>query len=279
VPPHVLQRTLLDWVPVTTRERPAPAPRSSQPPKPVVDAQGCFDATDGERKLHLCGWPHWENISARDGTVPTWRLQGPQGIEGLRVPFGAGSVTVTGPSDAFDNENVLRADNPLLFAAAMQAERGASAWIVSEESRERLVPWVWHEGWIAVLLVAGAIAAGLWRSAVRFGPVALPRHAERRSMAEQVSGTARFLRRWGVRALHEAQLRALHETASRHVAGYAQADERTRIAKLAERTGLAASQLADAMRGGNDSRKGAAQLQVMETARRRIEDGRYANQE
>jgi hypothetical protein len=138
---------------------------------------------------------------------------------------------------------------------------------------------VWHEGWIAVLLVAGAIAAGLWRSAVRFGPVALPRHAERRSMAEQVSGTARFLRRWGVRALHEAQLRALHETASRHVAGYAQADERTRIAKLAERTGLAASQLADAMRGGNDSRKGAAQLQVMETARRRIEDGRYANQE
>jgi hypothetical protein len=267
IPASVLDREVFDWVPVDTGDR-APAARGER--KRLADDHACRKLQDGTRTLDVCGWPHWREIVLPDGVTPQWRLQGDAGIEALRVPFGAGTVTVVGPESAFTNRYLLRTDNPLLFAAAMQADRGAVAWVVSEESREPFVPWLWHQGWVALVLVACAIAAGLWRTAVRFGPVAQPKHLERRSIAEQVAGTARFLRRRAPAALHAAQLEALHEAARQRIAGYAFADAPSRVAKLAAGTGLAQPALEDALRPTQDARRLAARIQLMETARRRL---------
>jgi hypothetical protein len=275
LPIYVISRPEFDWVPIETRERKREresderqSPR--QQSKRLVDERGCRKVSDGQATLDVCGWPSFEEMTPSKGTTPSWQLQGEAGIEALRVPFGSGSVTVVAPHSAFGNAQLLRGDNALLFASAVQAQRGAPVWVVSEESREKLIPWTWRQGWIAVLLAAAAIAAGLWRSAVRFGPLALPRLAERRSMAEQVAGTAQFLRRHGPNALLEAQKRALHETAAAQIAGYHQAGDAERIAKLAARTGLPQAQLADAMQPVFDGRKVAARLQLIETARRAL---------
>jgi hypothetical protein len=269
IPASIIDRDELGWAPIITGERPTPA-SSGKTPRPAPAVRDCRKVQDGSRTLELCGWPHWRTIGPANGTAVQWQLQGPTSTEALRVPFGAGTVTVVGPRATFENRQLLRADNPLVFAAAMQAERGAPVWVVSEESREHLVPWLWHQGWVALVLLLGAIGAGLWRSAVRFGPLASHAQPQRRSMAEQVAGTARFLHKRAPQALHSAQLKALHETAVDHLPGYAAADARTRAAKLAAATGMAQAALEDAMLPARETRPLAARIQLMETARRRL---------
>jgi hypothetical protein len=255
----------------------ATPPRTSGP----GNEADCHNVSDAQQVFRVCAWPYWRELVLVSDARTDWQIRNDATIEAIRVAYGQGSVTVMGVA-VMSNAFLLRADNALVFAAAMQAERGGVAWIVSEEARQRLVPWVLSNGWVAVVLVLLAAGAGLWRSAVRFGPIALPAARSHRSMAEQVMGTAHFLQRHGSPALHEAQLRALEEAAKKHIAGYAAANAQRRVALLAAHTKLRESDLADAMRPRFADRRGqSASLTLMETARRRIEkkDERHADQD
>jgi hypothetical protein len=57
-------------------------------------------------------------------------------------------------------------------------------------------------------------------------------------MAEQVRGTARFLHMHGPKALHTAQLRALHASAARQLPRFSQLDPARRTQEIARATGL-----------------------------------------
>jgi hypothetical protein len=171
------------------------------------------------------------------------------------------------------NREVLRedADHALVMTAALQAQRGAGVWIVAEEAREPLLRWLWQYGWIAVLLALAAAAAGLWRSAVRFGPVGIVAPPERRSMKEQVAGTGAFLRHHGPAALHAAQVRAVQEAARRRLPGYSRLGRPAAAAAIARATGLRAADLERALqpvpRGAHFL---ASDLELLELARRRL---------
>ena len=120
-----------------------------------------------------------------------------------------------------------------------------------------------------------ALAAALWRAAVRFGPLAAAPCQPRRSMAEQVRGTARFLRRHGARALHAAQRaraarRGRARSLPRHCAHRRRRARRAAIARPpAWRRGAAP-------RAAGPPRTHArpcwrADLELLETARRRLD--------
>ena len=271
-------RKNLAWLPVAVRERtnrnkpdPKVAPPRRAAPVPPGEA-ACHNVSDSRETFRACAWPYWRELVLLGDARAEWQLRNSDAaLEGLRIAYGKGSVTVMS-LQVMGNAYLLRADNALLFASAMQAERGAVAWIVSEEARQRLVPRELSQGWVAVALLALAIGAGLWRSGVRFGPVALPATRTHRSMAEQVTGTAHFLLRHGSGALHEAQLRALEEAAKQHIPAYEAADARARAALIASRTHLDEHALANAMRPHSPVRRSAAAaLSLMETARRRLD--------
>jgi hypothetical protein len=253
------------------------APPTAAPPKrmtvPCHDAAEPPDITPhypgAARHYKLCGFVYSGWKMQPDGPA-LWSVDGRDGPLLLRVARGRGTVTVIQPQALLENERVLEADNGLVAVAALQARRGAVVWFVTEEARTPLLMWLWQEA-AAVLLLAGvAIFFALWRGARRFGPLAAGATTGRRSMAEQIAGTAQFLRKQGPEALLAAQIRALETAARGHIRLYDTLDRGQRAAAIARHTGQDAAALASAL-DKSLARKRTdlpATLERLETARR-----------
>ncbi len=212
-------------------------------------------------------------LKANDSSI-LWAVRGTDGIEVLRVAAGRGSITVVGPWELMDNTHLLREDNAQLTADALQLRAGGEIWFVAEEARTGFLPWLWQAAWPALLLGLLAIALALWRSSVRFGAVLEPIGMQRRSMTEQVLGTGQFLHQHGGAALHAAAIHALRETARARIHNFAVQTlfEQARI--LSSVTGLAEVALIRALTPLKSPGKQAlaGQLELLETARRRLLD-------
>lgn len=211
--------------------------------------------------------------------VASWSVAGDNGIELLRVPLGRGSVTVF-DDDLLDNDILLRGDHALLMVAALQAHPGAEIWFLTDEGREPFLLWLWRNGWAAIVPGTLALLLIWWRAAVRFGPYAAIPALSRRSMREQVRGTAAFLRQRGPAALHAAQRRALDECVAQRIRLPLAWDDARRASAIAEVTGIDVKALARALPlNPVRPRVGAAlalDLQVLESARRRLLAGSSA---
>lgn len=279
---------MADWVPVDSiamkareededsEERPVRRSRAAaaapvlQPPKALLSSPPLWD---GLAKIETCHWFYrFEKLRVKQGHSAAWSLAHKERTQALRVPLGQGSVTVLNSTPhLFENPTALACDNPLLLAAALQAESGATAWIYLSEKREALLPWLWHQGWIAIAAGLLTLAAALWRAAVRFGPLMAAAPRLRRSLTEQVRGLAAYLHKAGPEALLAAQQRALVETAARSLPRFARLTLSERAAAIAALTGLAPLELSTALSTRFCSRAQLPQLLLLlETARRRL---------
>ncbi|MEO8152511.1 MAG: DUF4350 domain-containing protein [Rhizobacter sp.] len=253
---------------------PASAPRifgSNEPPcRDAVEPDSVMPAyADGSRHFRICAYANtgWKLQSV---SAALWSLDGPSGPLMLRAARGKGEVTVILPWALLDNDRVLKGDNSLAAVAALQARPGADVWFIAEEARPPFLKWLWQEAWVAVLLGATALALVLWRGARRFGPLMATPAEGRRSMAEQISGTAQFLRRRGPEALLAAQIRALETVARSHLRQYDKLDRIQRATAIGQATGLDAAALGLALDKSLARRRVdlPATLELLETARR-----------
>ncbi|WP_422084786.1 DUF4350 domain-containing protein [Variovorax sp.] len=294
MPGHLASRDMLEsWIPLV-REKPVRPDESDEPAAPkkkksrsqrdeqrIKDAD-CRMLTEpdtvpasfaGGRSFRICTWAEPVQFSPADKRQPPpWMARGARGAEAIRVRVGQGTVTLL-PSGVWHNQNLLRGDNALFAVAALQLRTaGSQVWFVAEEAREPFLRWLWQKSWVVWVVGLLALAAALWRAAVRFGPLAPSASTHRRSMAEQVRGTAGFLHMHGSDALHAAQLRALNESATRQLRGYAHRDAAARADAIAKATGLEAAMVVRAMadRARNPGAM-ALDLEVLETARRRLD--------
>ncbi len=293
MPGYLVSNDMLEsWIPLV-REKPV---RPEEPKEPVAskkkkpraqrDEQRAKDAdcrmlTEPDtvpasfasgRGFRICTWAEPVQFSPSDKRQPPlWMARGARGAEAIRVRVGQGTVTLL-PSGVWHNQNLLRGDNAPFAVAALQLRTGSQVWFVAEEAREPFLRWLWHRSWVVWVVGLLALAAALWRAAVRFGPLAPSASTHRRSMAEQVRGTAGFLHMHGGDALHAAQLRALNESATRQLRGYARHDASARAGAIANATGMEAAMLVRAMadRARNPGAM-ALDLEVLETARRRLD--------
>lgn len=193
-------------------------------------------------------------------------------LQGARVRVGRGSVTIiTGVP--FIDRALLAGDNGRLFVAATQLRRVDVIYFFSESDQASLLELAIRFGWPVLCLVGVALALGIWRASIRFGPMAPPTQTARRSLAEQIRGTGQFTMRIGsAGALHAATARALNEAASRYLNAFDALSVADRVQALATATGFEASSLAAALHysGSGRSEHLRADLELLEAARRRI---------
>ena len=299
----------LAWIPVTWARIPKPKPAVAAPPRAAsaADDDDEDDDEDDEKapaepapkaspaatitKPRCPGVGEPAHVTPAFGThrlfdaclyaretlrpsVPVqWALYGEHGAVVARVPVGRGSVTVASATMPWGNAQLLNSDNALLAAATLRLQPGQILWFVQDEARAPLLSFLWSTGTPAVLLGVLALAFALWRGAVRFGPRAAVLPTVRRSVAEQIRGTAEFIHHHGGRALHAAQLRGLHDAARPRIQGFDALILGERAQAIAKATSLDAHTLARAMNPELNSalnRHPSAALALIETARRRL---------
>ena len=125
-------------------------------------------------------------------------------------------------------------------------------------------------------MLAVFVALGLWRGAMRFGPLAPPAERVRRSLAEQILGTGRFAVRVGNGgALLAAARRALHEAAARRIVGYERLASAEQIDAVARLAAVNAVELDAAMDTSPNQRslELRGKLALLESARRQLVSG------
>jgi hypothetical protein len=253
---------------------PVPAPASAPGGKPRCPGVGePAHVTPVFGTHHLFEACLFMRETLRSKVPVQWALYGQHGQVVARVPVGRGSVTVASAYMPWDNSQLLRSDNALLAAATLRIHPGQTLWFVRDEARPPLLSFLWSTGAPAVWLGAFALALALWRGAVRFGPRAAVLPTVRRSVAEQIRGTAHFIRHHGSTALHAAQLRALHDVARPRIHGFDALIVGERAQAIAKLTSLDAHTLARAMNpelSAALSRHPGTALALIETARRRL---------
>ena len=237
----------------------------------LLDAD-CHEFTeDGSgRKLELCDVDRMHTLTSSRRIL--WALRDDGAIHAVRAAVGRGSVTVLNASP-FHYRDFLLGDHPRLFVAATQLRRGDTLRFLTEEDQASILSLTWRFGAPAVLLLLAAVALGLWRSGVRFGPRAGATQTARRSLAEQIRGTGQFaLRFGGGEALHAATLRALRDAAIRRLPSYDHMSTAERVAAVAKASGIGEADLAPAMNyaGPRNSHELREAIAVLETARRRL---------
>jgi hypothetical protein len=232
---------------------------------------GISPASSGAEHFEICQSPATQELMTTRKF--SWRLRDRDGhTRALRIPIGRGSVTLI-DAMSFGNRDLLCGDSGALFTAATQLRRGDELEFVSEGSGGSLLALLWSYGSPVIALGGLLIALWLWRSGVRFGPLAAAADPARRSLAEQIRGTGQFISRFGGgKALYAATVRALNEAAARRVPRYEQLNGAERVAALTSLTGLGSAELSVALddpaaRRPKEIRKTIA---FLETARRQI---------
>lgn len=201
-----------------------------------------------------------------------WGLRDAAGLQAARVAIGRGSVTVLNAAP-FRGRELFNGDHGVIFVAAAQLTRGDDVRFLSEEDHPSLPVLAWQQGASVIVLLLAGVVLGVWRGAVRFGPVVPVPEPVRRSLAEQIRGTARFILRYGDgEPLHAAAVRALHETAARHLPRYTRLSPDERAAALARVTGFERAALAAAIHhaGLRTPHELRGTITLLESARRAV---------
>jgi len=202
-----------------------------------------------------------------------WALRDASGLHAMRVRVGRGDVTMINAAP-FTHTSLFEGDHGRLFVSATQLRRGDEVHFLSEDDAPWLLALAWQRGAPVIALSLGLIALGLWRGAVRFGPLAAPPPSARRSLAEQIRGSGQFaLRHGGGESLHAACVRALDEAARRRVKMYSTLSGGERADALAGLTGFNRSELGTAVHHRPDAGRPSElrrAIALLESARRHI---------
>ena len=201
-----------------------------------------------------------------------WGLRDSTGYQVVRVAVGRGSVTKIN-TVPFTERRLFDADHASLFVAATQLHRGDEVLFLTEDDQPSLLALLWRHASPAVVLSLVLVTLLLWRGAVRFGPLAAQGDPPRRSMAEQIRGTGRFVLQHGDGApLHAASVRALTEAARRRIPAYARLARKQRATALGRFTGMDGDVIVSAIEDVSKRRAGELEntLGLLETARRQL---------
>jgi hypothetical protein len=256
-----------------TRERPRRVDDADQDEDVLtaVRQSRCHELEDDhQRRFELCQYLDRSWLATRG--APIWSLRSPNGLQAVRIRIGQGTVTALN-AYPFTNTLFTDGDHARIFATMTELRPNDEVQFISENESPSLIALIWRTGAPVVALFGVWLALTLWRGGVRFGPLAPRAEFVRRSLAEQIRGTAHFAIRVGDHdVLHGATLRALSRAAQRRIPGYLALDTDARAAAIARLSSVDAHALTAAitavdLRRVHDLRNAVA---ILETARREL---------
>ncbi len=218
-----------------------------EPCPTLVERVGGDTEAEPQRHFRLCQSEGLTHLEAMPAAAEAWALVGRRGAPVLRATLGNGRVTAMGGWRFLDNRSIFNGDHAQAAMAMLDLRPGDSLWFVIEEKRDALLTWLWHRAGPAIGLALLAVGLALWRGARRFGPLLPQAPLARRSVAEQIRGTAAFVLRGGGAALLAAARRALDDAAGARIAGYDRMSMGQRVEALRQPTGLPADVLTRAL--------------------------------
>ena len=112
---------------------------------------------------------------------------------------GAGRITITAHAEPFRNRHLGDGDNAWLLLRIVGHAHGDEVWILNGV-KVSFFGMLWEHGWMALLAAAALLAAWLWKSLPRFGPLRAAEDTGTRDFAEHLSLTGAFLWRHRQRA-------------------------------------------------------------------------------
>ncbi|MDR2014633.1 MAG: DUF4350 domain-containing protein [Azoarcus sp.] len=151
---------------------------------------------------HLKAWfnPRLRLDDLEEGS--DWRISEPaadsknngnKGDLGLSYVLGRGRITVLANLDFINNNIIGKDDHAALFVYLVSLAKGQDIWFVYGSDVPALWRWFVDHAWRVLLAAALLLVTWLWMISRRFGPLLPARSADRRSIAEHVAASARYL--------------------------------------------------------------------------------------
>ncbi|MCL2161270.1 MAG: DUF4350 domain-containing protein [Betaproteobacteria bacterium] len=111
----------------------------------------------------------------------------------LSQMLGKGRVTVLTNLDFINNRMIGEDDHAALFVYLVSLEKGQDIWFVHGTDVPALWRWLVNYAWTVLVAAALLLITWLWSISRRFGPLLPARSRARRSIAEHVAASARYL--------------------------------------------------------------------------------------
>ena len=245
----------------TDTNKTAPAESSGLPAWLRNDERCEIMAADGKVPVkppansswNVCGYHAHSALQSE--TRPLWSLENAQGLQLVSVRKGRGRVTVVN-LNPFSYRELLRGQNARLLAAALALGERDTVLFLSANEATSLLALMWRYGAPTILLLLATLALWLWRGGVRFGPPLAVANTARRSLAEQIVGTSRFLyHHGGAASLHAAVRKSVERLAALRAPGFRGMTDDARIDAVARATGIDYRRVHAAMTWTPDTRQ------------------------
>lgn len=205
-----------------------------------------------DKLLAVC-FDTWFRLESRD--PPLWAVASKQGVHALSVAHGKGKVTVLTDYDYMTNERIRNADHAFFVATllgftghAADRREPTALLFVPREDVPGILKLTWRYAWPVILSLAALLAFGLWRAAMRLGPLVPARSMARRSLAEHVHASGEFLWRHGAMIqLWRATLARTQRQIDRVLPAAGFASTNRQLDALAMRSGLDPKRIEEAL--------------------------------
>jgi hypothetical protein len=228
------------------------------------------DATSGDDRNQILAKAPWlpGGASLSVAFHPDWYLEA-VGVAGaieliaggrtrtVRLPVGAGMLTVSSDHLFLTNDRIGRHDHALFLAYLVQPAPGGKVWLLYDSA----VPWLGSLLWTAA--PAGISAAAIlvlvwvWSMGARLGPLEQAPDRRRRDLIEHLDAAGAFLWRHGRAAgLVEATRRQVFAVWQRRRPELHQLAQQDQIAGIAEASGLLPQQVRAALTTQADDAQG-----------------------
>ena len=168
----------------------------------------------------------------------------------LEFGFGEGRIAVISDMDFLNNRRIGEYDHSDFFWQWLTAwGTPEHVWLQYQPYVPGLMELLWRHAWQLLLGLLLALAALLWASSQRLGPILLPPTGGQRSLIEHIRASGQFLWRHkqGHKLVTAAQQRVLQRVAHKH-SGWQQMSVQQQAAYVASWSDLTAEQVSFALR-------------------------------
>ena len=138
----------------------------------------------------------------------------------LRYQLGAGVLTVLSDANFMHNGRIGRYDNAALLWYLTHYQRQGDIWLIYSGDMPPLWKWLGTHAWTVLISAGVLLAAWLWSSSRRLGPIRIAPPLARRRLLDHIEASGQFLWQKGqrVKLLNAVRAALIRRLEARHPA-------------------------------------------------------------